>query len=222
MKKIITILLLSIISSTLMAENQKTENYPLSIDEASALIEKGNNFEIIMPKESDHYKVYTQFSQVLSKDEKNNGNLIIKPLKESWTEVSIKNESSPNLDTITYTYYPKGLFSVKYSYTLCEPISRVSFIYRENCNKNKEDFFNSIVDRLEKNGYKQTIKTILLGFISSPVYKKNNTVVQIDDFNTFDVIVTNSVTNNKIDEIEEEFKKALEKNASNETKYLFK
>lgn len=53
-----------------MAENQKTESYPLSIDEASALIEKGNNFEIIMPKESDHYKVYTQFSQVLSKDEK--------------------------------------------------------------------------------------------------------------------------------------------------------
>lgn len=219
MKKIITILLLSIISSTLMAENQKTESYPLSIDEASALIEKGNNFEIIMPKESDHYKVYTQFSQVLSKDEKNNGNLIIKPLKESWTEVSIKNESSPNLDAITYRYYPKGLFSVKYSYTLCEPISRVSFIYREHCNGNREIFFNSIVDRLEKNGYK---KTILLGSISSYVYKKNNTVVQIDFSNTFDVIVTNSVTNDKIDEIEEEFKKALEKNASNETKYLFK
>ena len=75
------------------------------------------------------------------------------------------------------------------------------------------------MDRLEKNGYK---KTILLGSISSYVYKKNNTVVQIDFSNTFDVIVTNSVTNDKIDEIEEEFKKALEKNASNETKYLFK
>lgn len=219
MKKLITILLLSMASSTLMADNQKIENYPLSIDEASALIEKGNNFGIIMPKESEHYKVYTQFAQVLSKDEKNNGNLIVKPLNESWTEVSIKNESSPNLDTITYKYYPKGLFSVKYSYTLCETISRVSFIYREHCKENKENLFNSIVDRLEKNGYK---KTILSGFLNSPIYKKNNTIVQIDDFNTFDVIVTNSVTNDKIDEIEEDFKKALEKNASNETKYLFK
>lgn len=222
MKNIIITAILAFFSTVVMAETE-TSSYPPSIDSVSSIIEHGNNLSFFISKEVENNKIILLPNvNIVSKTFFKNGTKIdIEPIDYDWTYVTIIGNNNYKTPTVTYTYYPQGLYSVKYSYQVCDTIAETAFplarmsneIY---CNNNNRKLKENIESSLVSKGFEAV-------FLEDK-YTKGNTIVSIENRKDkfLEIIVMNKTVLENTRTILDDFEKANTKKLTEETKNIFK